>query len=729
MKLVKINENIWHAFEGNADDSLLCRYNVLDFGAESGKDSAVEDVSEVSLNAKREVTFLTSKRDDGGFRVKIPLDKKERIFGLGDATRERIMIRGFRADMHVENVVSYGPMAVILSDNGWAFMLDSTYRSFIDCAKTDPNSIVIDVAGGKISFFIFRADTLKGLVGLVTKVSGRPALLPEFAYGLTLVHNEDTNARSLLEDICRMRDLDIPCDTMGLEPSWMETHYDFTVNKRWNPKLFKLPSWYPENSADNYTFFYPMREMGMKLSLWLCNDYDLFWEEERRKAAENKDKASDSDRLPTGAVIDDKHFTSAIRLDKLTKKDEPWFEHLKKFVDNGASAFKLDGAYQIIYHPDRLWGGKYTDDEIHNLYPVILAKQIYNGFAEYTGRRLLLYTSGAYLGTQQFAATWSGDTGGGPGTLVSMMNYAMCGHSNTACDIDPTDPTSIHYGFLTPWSQYFCWSNWMYPWFLGEEKENMIRFYSKLRSSLVPYLYTLAHEAYETGIAMLRPLPLAFEDTDRFDDVTNAYMLGDKLYVGAFDMNLRLPDGNWIDYFTEEKYEGGRDIEYAIPEGKGGALFVREGSVFVTMKPQKYVLEKRHDYVVKVYPGADDTFTLYEDDGMTFDYQNGGFAKTEVRMENTSEEGFDLVIRKREGRFEGRPDNGHDLVHNSIPKINGIEPSNDITIELHAVPASVTADGEPVDFELDGKLCVFRLPGGRHDAGDVRFEVRFGASR
>lgn len=102
-------------------------------------------------------------------RIKIPLDKKERIFGLGDATREKIMIRGMCADMHVENVISYGPMAVMLSDSGWAFMLDSTYRSFIDCAKTDPDSIVIDVTGGKASFFLFRADSLKGLVGLITK--------------------------------------------------------------------------------------------------------------------------------------------------------------------------------------------------------------------------------------------------------------------------------------------------------------------------------------------------------------------------------------------------------------------------------------------------------------------------------------------------------------------------------------------------------------------------------
>ena len=232
MKLTKISENIWHAFEENADDSLLCRYNILNTGTPLSDDGLAEcEGDKVTLNAKRIVSFL-SEKSGGGYRIKIPLDKKERLFGLGDATRKRIMIRGMCADMHVENVISYGPMAVMLSDSGWAFMLDSTYRSFIDCAKTDPDSIVIDVTGGKASFFLFRADSLKGLVGLITKVSGRPVMLPEFAYGLTLVQNEATDARSLLDDIRRMRDLDIPCDTMGLEPSWMETFYDYTVYKK-----------------------------------------------------------------------------------------------------------------------------------------------------------------------------------------------------------------------------------------------------------------------------------------------------------------------------------------------------------------------------------------------------------------------------------------------------------------------------------------------------------------
>ena len=422
MRAIKIGENIYRVFDGEREASLLDRYGILSLGAELENDGGAElaqseNCDIVTLYAKRKVKFEISKRHDKGYHIRIPLARKERLFGLGDATRKSIMIRGTRADMNVENVASYGPMSVLLSDSGWAMVLDCTYRHIIDCAKTDSDAVTVDTAGGRVSLFLFRADSLKGLISLVTKVTGRPVLLPKFAYGLTLVQNEETDARSLLNDIRRMRDLDIPCDTMGLEPSWMEKRYDLSIDKKWNPKLFPPPSWCEENYAGNFSFFYPMREMGMNLSLWLCNDYDLFYEEEKNAEKRAAEESADDKKGETADVaIIDEHFEAPVKLDLITHPDIPWFEHLKKFVDNGAAAFKLDGAYQVCPHPDRLWAKKYTDDEAHNVYPVVLAKQLYKGFADYTGRRLLLYTSGAFLGTQQFAATWSGDTGGTQGT-------------------------------------------------------------------------------------------------------------------------------------------------------------------------------------------------------------------------------------------------------------------------------------------------------------------------
>ena len=102
-----------------------------------------------------------------------------------------------------------------------------------------------------------------------------------------------------------------------------------------------------------------------------------------------------------------------VYFDKLHKPGVPWFEHLKKFVDDGASAFKLDGANQICFHPDRKWKNGMEDYEMHNLYPLLYNKQMSLGFREYTGKRSMIYSAGGYAGIQRYSATWAGDTGGG----------------------------------------------------------------------------------------------------------------------------------------------------------------------------------------------------------------------------------------------------------------------------------------------------------------------------
>ncbi len=710
-----------HISEGHPERSMLYRYGILardGDAASAGVCAVVGDT--VIVHAKREVR-ITVERKPEYWRLVIPMGKGERFFGAGDATRKSAALRGQLIQMYIKNVVGYGPMPLFLSTDGWALMLNCTYRSIFDFGTKDPDTLTIDALGGDADFYLFRGDSLKDLLAKVTDVTGRPMILPKFAYGLTLVQNEQTDARSLLWDIRTIRDRDIPCDTMGLEPAWMSKHYDYSITKEWNKELFPLPSWKPANNSNHFTFFYPMRKMGMQLSLWLCENYDLLYEEERTAPlAEEPD-------FPPEAEIVDKNLAAGMRIDTITRVGEPWFEHLKKFVDNGAAAFKLDGATQVINHPDRLWAGKFKDDEVHNVYPVVLVKQMAKGFRDYTDRRLLLYTAGAYIGTQQYAATWAGDTGGGFGTVVSLLNYAMCGHSNTACDID-VDPAGLHYGFLLPWSQYFCWANWRYPWFLGEEIEDMVRFYAKLRSSLVPYIYSMAYKAYAEALPLLRPLPLMYEDDERFDDVRNAYMLGDSLYVGVFDMDLKLPRGKWVDYFTGDVYEGGGEISYQIPEGRGGALFVKEGSVLVTMVPQKYVLEKQPDYIVGVWPSKtdDSSFTLFEDDGFTYDYEKGLGCFTMIRTENTSAAGYDLVIEPRRGSFPGRPDNGHDITENSIPKISPAPAEKDMTVELHgAKPARILCAGEAVAFEAEAGRTVFTAKTADRGDRELRFEVRY----
>ena len=725
VQLKKIGAGCYRAFLQNGKASMFSRYGILKESLSKDYADCLAESNEKGVllhGVKRDVSVFVEQFGDKGFQLKIPLTKDERLFGLGDANRDSVMIRGKTLNVWVANVASYGPMPVLLSADGWAIIVNSTYYQKFDIADSDKDTVIISVAGGTADFYLFTANSLMELTQAITDITGKPIMLPAFGYGLTFVENyKTTDARRLLDDIRMMRDRKIPCDIFGLEPSWMENYYDASTEKSWDQERFWMPDWLPKNTASHRTFMGPVRFMGMQLSLWLCENYDLLYEEDRKAQAGGSEEKITSDEEAFQKNVDfvDANLQGCMKIDSITKEEEPWFEHLKKFVDNGAACFKLDGYTQVMPHPDRLWAKKYFDDEVHNVYPVLLAKQMQQGFAEYTDRRALIYTSGAELGTQQYAATWAGDTGGGPRTLVACLNYAMCGHTNTTCDMDIMDVKAIHYAFLSTWTQICSWAYYFHPWFLPEYVEETIRKYSTLRSELFPYIYTMAHKASATGIPVMRPLPMVCEGSAHYDDVHNAYMLGDSLYVGAFDMNLKLPEGEWIDYFTGKTYQG--DVTYEVADGYAGALLVKKGCIVATMKPQQYILEKSHDYVMRVYAGADASFDLYEDDAFTYDYEKGEYATTRfVWTEKTAT----LTVCKREGSFAGREDNGHDFLNNAIPKIPRMQPVTDMQVRIYGkMPKQIVLNGENVDFTVCEGYVQFTVKAALHEAADLTYKL------
>lgn len=729
-------------------ESLLSRYNILqekgEVEATVSENGSVYSVqadpftAELDAGANR-ITFSGAKAPftvemegkDGaeyrnkGFQIKISVCENERFFGIGDESRKSIARKGTTARMDIKNVVSYGPVPFLMSSNGWGFLLNCTYAHMFDIADTEKDKIVVSSPKGVIDFYVFMPEShdMRDVLELHSRVSGKPIVMPKFFYGFTFVLNEQTNAREMLWDCKMFRREDIPCDTVGLEPQWMSRHYDASIDKKFDDDRFYIPGWLPQNQSGPFTFFYNLRELGFKLSLWLCNDYDLLWEEERqagaRAALENKEYSYE------GASIVDPHFSCPLYMDGRTKRDEGWFEHLKKFVDNGASAFKLDGAFQVNDHPDRLWGGKYFDDEVHNVYPVLYVKQMQEGFRDHTdGRRSVIYTPCVYSGSQRYCASWAGDTGGGYDTVVAMLNFGLSGHVNVTCDLDPTEKTSIHYGFFAPWVQQLGWRNWHQPWFLSDDKEEMIRFYSKLRSSLFPYIYATAHQAAETALPIARALSLMYPDHPEYDALTNMYLFGDSLLVGVFDMHVTLPEGRWIDFWNDKVYEGGCDFGYEIPEGRGGALFVKAGSVIAMMEPQPYIEKAEPDrYFLHIYPGGDSVFTLVEDDGYTYDYEKGGMAKTRISLYD-SKDGCSLSIAQRVGAYAGREKRTGDAYKESDPEIRGMGEVSGFTAVVHAAGVkSVTLGGKEIPVRCeDGKYC-FDIPAALHAESELTYQI------
>ena len=305
------------------------------------------------------------------------------------------------------------------------------------------------------------------------------------------------------------------------------------------------------------------------------------------------------------------------------------------------------------------------------------------------GARPFIITLDGWAGTQRYAGVWSGDQTGGEWEYIrfhipTYIGAGLAGMPNITSDMDgifggrnlPVNVRDFEWKTFTPMQLNMDgWgANEKYPQALGEPATSINRWYLKLKSELMPYTYSIAHEAVD-GKPMLRAL---------FLDYPNHYTLGkateyEFLYGPSFlvapiyketaadkDGNdirngIYLPEGQWIDYFNGQVYEGGRILnQFDAPLWKL-PVFVKAGAIIPMTKPNNNVSEIDKGYrAYELYPGTTNTtFTEYDDDGTTVDYLNGEVAKTVITMipnpkGKAKESGHILVtIDPTTGSFDG----------------------------------------------------------------------------
>ena len=668
VKTELVERGIWRVRmerDGKWPESGLNRYAVLeDLGTPSA--ASLADISPVAPEMAQV---------GPGFRIRLPIADGTRVFGLGDCSRDNIQRRPGRYEIHVKNIHSYIPIPVLFTTEGWGVLVNSTWLHTIDVGAEDPGAIVVSAPEGEIDFYVFKGDGMRGLLERYTRLAGRPAMLPIWGYGFTFVANQMIEQFELVNEAHEFRRYSLPCDTIGLEPGWMSKFYDASTRKQWDLHKFYFPYWRP---AGAHTFVGALDRIGVKLSLWLCVDYDVFRYEEqcaagRAKASGKKfemggdiPESWEDDRVNTppgtakGGVSDGRFAPRRTKADEFREGDMPWFEHLKPFVDQGARAFKLDGSAQVAPYagkPGRKWANGMKEEEAHNLYTVIYDKQMAKGYEDYTGRRAMVYSAGGYAGVQRYVATWAGDTGGGVRPLVSVLNLGMSGHPNQSCDMFTRDTgrflasQGLHFGFLAPWAQQNNWDYWDLPWIDKPARVAAFRAYDELRYRLVPYIYAAAAEASRTGWPIARALPLVHPGIAEYDSATNTYMLGDSLLVGVFSRDVVIPPGKWHDWRTGATVEGPRVAPVEITPEWGGALYVKAGAVIPTWPVKQHLETGWNDEVVlEVWPSADGAAELYEDDGVSLGYRGGKFATTPITLHDGV-----LTIGRREGSFDGMP--------------------------------------------------------------------------
>ena len=603
-------------------------------------------------------------------------DPDEDWIGFGDQTRERLYHRGRQVDLRVTNVTSYAPVPFFMSTRGYAVLINTTHRVVCDMCKADPDHFTWRDDRGVVDYYVMAGGGFRELIFLYTDLTGKPKLPPLWAFGLWYICRTQANDFEAVSDAHNFRREEIPCDVLGLEPGWMEKSYDLSTDKCWSTERFPIPS-YCVNGPHN--FFNAIQRMGFHMELWLANEYDLSYEAERwAKANTTASDGAPSAQYHENAEVDE-HFAGARRVDQITDPEKPWFEHLKKFVDQGIDFFKQDGAFQVLEHPDRVWGNGMLDAEMHNLYPLLYARQMYEGFAEHTGRRPVVFTCAGWAGFQAWCGTWTGDTGGRLDTLGGMLNTATVGHSWATNDMEVAEKEGVHFGYLQPWSQINSWNYFRMPWLQGPELSAMHRYYGRLRSRLIPYIYSWARQSTLTGYPLMAPLTLEYPDDAECREVLSQYLLGRDLMVVIYKRNAYFPAGKWRDFWTGEIIEGGRWREIDWPQNRGGGLFVRAGGIVPMGPVMQYRGEKPVDPIeAYIFPDTEQTTTeFYEDDGVTLKHQDGEWAVTVIRAHDRGDT-VTIEVEETHGSFDGQCERR----------------KWGFTVAAEAPPASVSANGE-----------------------------------
>jgi len=549
----------------------------------------------------------------------------------------------------------------IALDNGAAHgvFLDVAAVSFFDLAESAPDTLSFGATVGELNYYLFAGPTMADVMNNYTRLTGRPMLPPRWSLGYHHCRYGWLTRGQVLGIAQEMRAREIPCDSMWLDIDYMQDFHHFT----WDPIRFPDP--FTMNQAlldDGFKTVY-INEPCVVLDNPLYGPLDgagFFMQNEFLKTEVNE--------IFLGPVSWFDFSKAQVR---------QWYnDQLQAFLDVGVTALWNDLNEPasnimpfVIYDFD---GEPRGEDEARNIYALLENKMTTEAqLRKRPNTRPWNLSRSGFSGLQRYAATWSGDTASTYDSLrVSVQMSASMGLSGLAQfghDVGGFLGSPDAEQFIR-WLEFSCFTTFLRnhsvntaaprePWLYGEPFTSMIRERIETRYRWLPALYTFAERASRTGEPALAPM--IFHDThdDALIAVDTQFMIGRNILVapivaqGATSRSVRLPtQSGWYELATGTRYAGGQDVAASGPLGTI-PLFARDGTILITGEPMQYV-GAAHDptLTIRAFPGRDGVFTLYEDDGLSFDYAQGTFKRTRFSTHSNAA-GRSLSIRHDSGTF------------------------------------------------------------------------------
>ena len=489
----------------------------------------------------------------------------EFVYGLGERftafVKNGQVVDLWNEDGGTSSEQAYKNIPFYMTNRGYGVFVNHPEKVSFEVASEKVARVQFSVPGEGLDYFLIYGPSPKEVLMRYTALTGRPALPPAWSFGLWLTTSFTTNydEGTVTSFIQGMADRDVPLHVFHFDCFWMkEFHW---CNFEWDQRVFPDPA----------AMLKRLKARGLRICVWI-NPYiaqrSALFDEGMQRGYLLKRANGDvwqCDRWQAGMGLADFTNPDACR----------WFgDKLRALVDMGVDCFKTDFGERIP--TDVVYFDGSDPVKMHNYYTYLYNKTVFEMLEDKLGKsEATIFARSATAGGQKFPVHWGGDS---TATFESMaeslrggLSLCLSGFSFWSHDIGGFEQTAsadvykrwCAFGLLSSHSRLHGSTSYRVPWLFDEEAVEVLRFFTKLKCRLMPYLFNVACDAHATGVPVMRAMPLEFPDDPGCDSLDRQYMLGDSLLVApvfAPDgvVDYYLPEGQWTNFFTGEVVAGGR---------------------------------------------------------------------------------------------------------------------------------------------------------------------------
>jgi len=621
-------------------------------------------------------------KDDEGFGTSLigeqittykEMQDGERFIGLGEKTGpldrkgngyEHWNLDNFAYGSNSDPLYCSTPFYIGLHNElQYGIYFDNSHKTLFNFGASNDRFSSFSADTGDMNYYFIYDENVARIIEQYTHLTGRMDLPPLWSIGYQQCRYSYYPEHEVTTVAKTFRDKDIPADVIVFDIHYMDKYKIFTWDKE------RFPD--PKGMIDK------LKEMGFEVVV-MC---DPGIKKEKGYAPyESGIKENIFLKYPDGEPYSGEVWPGWCHFPDFTKEQtrDWWKENLKSYTDIGVSGYwndmneiatwghKLPELIEFDFE-----GEKATTRKGRNIYGLQMAKSTYEGTKSLLGKRPFNLTRSGFSGIQRYAAVWTGDNVASDEHMllgVRLVNsMGLTGISFAGYDVGGFAGNASEHLFAR-WVQIGAFSPFFRghsminsrdsePWAYGEEVEEISRNYIALRYRMMAYIYSLFYESTITGLPVVRSLAIDYtHDNNIYDHAFhNQYLFGPSILVAPVEsykdlVKVYLPKGDWYNFYTDKLETGGKviisecDIEQ-LP------LFVKESAI-IPFYPDAHTNTSQKGEVLElhIYHGKkSNSFTLYQDDGASYNYENGEYEKRSISYEAKNNT---IKISAAEGNYE-----------------------------------------------------------------------------